>query len=185
MTPYSLAFYLNVVTSGTVLGAQPADTPDQVTKALGTDYAENSPNGSQMWRDYGLTEFFWERASAEHPWTGHHFTLQVHRLARGGGKVAGERLRSRYGRFDRRLRFEKLRRLLERRGTPLVEIPEPPVQAPYYRTYWQPASRVSVSVIRAHGEYVTPDTLRIGDVYHILAPMTPEEVDWRTSRQWS
>lgn len=30
LTPYSLAFYLNVVTSGTVLGAQPADTPEEV-----------------------------------------------------------------------------------------------------------------------------------------------------------
>ncbi|WP_327228089.1 hypothetical protein OG229_35215 [Streptomyces platensis] len=186
MTPHSLAFYLNVVTSGTLLGAPPTASPDEVTQALGTDYAENPPTDSDdphMWRDYGLAEFSWQRASADAPWTGHHFTLQVHRLARGG-KVVGETLRSRYGRFDRRLRFEKLRRLLEKRGTPLVEVPDFPSQAPYYRVYWQPTSQVSLSVIRAHGKYATPDDLRVGDVYRILAPMTPEEVEWRRSRPW-
>ncbi|MFF3414930.1 hypothetical protein ACFYW9_09550 [Streptomyces sp. NPDC002698] len=30
MTPHSLAFYLDVITSGTVLGAKPTDSPDQV-----------------------------------------------------------------------------------------------------------------------------------------------------------
>ncbi|MEU8684074.1 hypothetical protein [Streptomyces sp. NPDC048611] len=184
MTPYSLAFYLDVVTHGTVLGAPPTATPEQVTEALGTDYAENSLHPTQMWRDYGLAEFSWQRASPDRPWTGHHFTLQVHRLAGGGGKVAGERLRSRYGRFDRRLRFEKLRRLLERRGTPLVEVPEYPSQSAHYRVYWQPDSQVSVRVIRAHGRYATPDDLRVGDVYHILAPMTHGEVEWRTSHPW-
>ncbi|MFE1172942.1 hypothetical protein [Streptomyces sp. NPDC058773] len=181
MTPYSLAFYLDVVTHGTVLGASPSAGPDRVTEALGPDYAENCPNASQKWRDYGLTEFFWQRAALDEPWTGHHFTLQVHRLAHGGN-VVGDRLRSRYGRFDRRLRFDKLRRLLERRGTPLVEVPELPVQAAHYRLYWQPASQVSIRVIRAHGKYATPDSLRIGDVYHILAPMTPGEVEWHRSR---
>lgn len=65
-----------------------------------------------------------------------------------------------------------------------MEVPDFPSQAPYYRVYWQPTSQVSLSVIRAHGKYATPDDLRVGDVYHILAPMTPEEVEWRRSRPW-
>ncbi|WP_308312632.1 hypothetical protein [Streptomyces sp. ISL-11] len=170
---------MNVVTSGTVLGAKPTDTPDRVTEALGPDFAENSFHDSSMWRDYGMAEFFWHRESAEHPWTGTHFSLQVHRLADCGGKVVNGTIRDRYGRFDRRLRFEKLRRLLERRGTRLVEVPELDVQSPCYRTYWQPDSLVSVTVIGAHEEFMTPDNLRIGDVYRISGPMSPEEVEWR------
>ncbi|MGW5104826.1 hypothetical protein [Streptomyces sp. NPDC004100] len=42
MTPHSLAFYLDVITSGTFLGARPTDSPDQVTAILGADFAENS-----------------------------------------------------------------------------------------------------------------------------------------------
>ncbi|ARZ66010.1 hypothetical protein SMD11_0344 [Streptomyces albireticuli] len=182
MTPYSLAFYMDVVATGTVLGAKPTDTPDQVAEALGPDFAENSFDVHGMWRDYGLVEFFWSRASADDQWSGHHFTLQVHRLAGGGGKTVNRSVRDRYGRFDRRLRHEKLRRLLERRGTPLLEIPDPS-NAPNYRTFWQPDSLVSISVLSAHEEFLTPDDLRIGDVYSISAPTTPEEVEWRRSRR--
>ncbi|MCD9144951.1 hypothetical protein [Streptomyces albireticuli] len=182
MTPYSLAFYMDVVASGTVLGAKPTDSPDQVAKALGPDFAENSFDEHSMWRDYGMVEFFWSRASADQSWAGHHFTLQVRRLAGSGGKIVNQSIRDRYGRFDRRLRFEKLRRLLERRGTPLLEIPDPS-NAPNYRAYWQPDSQVSLSVIAAHEEFLTPGNLRIGDVYSITAPTTPEEVAWRRSRQ--
>ncbi|MFF4694178.1 hypothetical protein [Streptomyces chattanoogensis] len=182
MTPYSLAFYIDVVTSGTVLGAKPTDAPDRVTKVLGPGFAENSSGDHGMWRDYGMAEFFWDREAPGHPWTGHHFTLQVHRLAQGPGKVVNETIRARYGRFDRRLRFEKLQRLLAKRGTPLREIPEHPVQSSYYRTYWQPDSLTSLTVVAARGEYMTPDGLRIGDVLNISAPLTPEEVEWRRSR---
>lgn len=63
-----------------------------------------------------------------------------------------DELRARYGRFTPRLRFEKLRRLLERRGVPLLEIPEVPANAPYFRTFWQPDSQVTVSVIDTYGE---------------------------------
>ncbi|MBB5122100.1 hypothetical protein AF335_08650 [Streptomyces eurocidicus] len=180
MTPYSLAFYMDVVASGTVLGARPTDPPDRVDEALGREFAENSPGEYQMWRDYGMVEFFWSRASADLPWAGHHFTLQVHRLARAGGKTVDQSIRDRYGRFDRRLRFEKLRRLLARRGAPLLEIPDP-ANSPNYRTYWQPDSLVSLSVIGAREEFLTPDGLRIGDVYSITPPTTPEEVEWRRS----
>ncbi|MEV8314859.1 hypothetical protein AB0Q95_11855 [Streptomyces sp. NPDC059900] len=182
MTPYSLAFYVDVVTTGTVLGAGPAASPDDVTEVLGTGFAENVFGGRSMCRDYGLAEFFWDRASADHPWSGHHFTLQVHRLAHRQRTLVNEELRARYGRFTPRLRFGKLRRLLDRRGVPLVEIPELPANAPYFRTFWQPDSRVAVSVIATCGEYSTPDRLRVGDVYGIQAPMTAGEVERRAAR---
>lgn len=77
MTPHSLAFYVDVVTTGTVLGVGPEASPDRVTAVLGPDFAENAFGAGSMFRDYGLAEFFWDRPSAEQPWSGHHFTLQV------------------------------------------------------------------------------------------------------------
>ncbi|OEJ62188.1 hypothetical protein BGM19_33345 [Streptomyces agglomeratus] len=179
MTPHSLAFYMDVVTTGTVLGVRPTDSPGRVTEVLGPDFSQNSFDDQSMFRDYGLAEFFWHRARADHSWSGHHFTLQVHRLAPRGGSLVNEALRARYGRFTPRVRFEKLRRLLHRRGVPLPEIPEIPGNAPYYRTFWQPDSQVAVSVIGTYGEYRTPDKLRVGDVYSIQAPVTAAEVEWR------
>ncbi|MFI6763922.1 hypothetical protein [Streptomyces sp. NPDC050355] len=174
MTPYSLAFYMDVVTTGTVLGVRPTDSPDRVTEVLGSDFGENRFGDTAMCRDYGLAEFHWYRADAESPWSGHHFTVHVHRLGYRchTKELVDGVLRDRYGRFAPRLRFQKLQRLLERRGVPLREIPEYPANAPYYRKFWQPDSRVAVSVIGTYGEYSTPDALRVGDVYSIQAPVS-------------
>lgn len=182
MTPYSLAFYVDVVTTGALLGAGPSASPDHVTEALGRDFAENSFGDHSMCRDYGLAEFYWDRVCAEQPWSGHHFTLQVHRLAYRDRTLVNGTLRARYGRFTPRLRFGKLRRLLDRRGVPLLEVPQIPANAPYFRTFWQPGSMVAVNVIGTYGTYSTPDNLRVGDVYSIQAPMTAEEVEWRKAR---
>ncbi|MFE0632711.1 hypothetical protein ACFW3D_37875 [Streptomyces sp. NPDC058864] len=182
MTPYSLAFYMDVITTGTVLGLGPADSPDRVTAALGPDFAENAFGDLSMCRDYGLAEFYWLRDSADRPWTGHHFSLQVHRLAFRDRTLVNDVLRARYGRFTPRLRFEKLRRLLERRGVPLLEIPEIPANAPYFRTFWQPGSLAAVSVVGTYDRYSTPDDLRVGDVYKVHAPVSAEEVEWRRAR---
>ncbi len=182
MTPHSLAFYVDVVTTGTLLGVGFTDSPEHVTEALGSDFAEDTFGNHSMCRDYGLAEFYWDRASAHHPWSGHHFTLQVHRLAYRDRTLVNNTLRARYGRFTPRLRFEKLQRLLVRRGVPLWEIPEVPASAPYFRTFWQPDSQVAVSVIGTYGEYSTPDNLRVGDVYSVQAPVTAEEVEWRRAQ---
>ncbi|MFF3722588.1 hypothetical protein ACFYYM_09485 [Streptomyces erythrochromogenes] len=169
MTPYSLAFYLDAVTTGTVLGLRPGDSPERVEEVLGTEYGENGGRGT-MWRDYGLVEFHWHRSHAADPWSGHHVGLQVHRLAHRDRALAGSVLRARYGRFAPRLRFDKLHRLLERRGAPLVHVPEAAPNAPYFRTYEHPASRATVTVIGTYGEYSTPRNLRPGDVYAIHLP---------------
>lgn len=182
MTPHSLAFYVDVVTTGTMLGVGPADSPDRVTEVLGPDFAENTFGSRSMCRDYGLAEFHWDRAFADRPWSGSHFTLQVHRLAYRDRTLVNDELRARYGRFTPRLRFEKLQRLLTRRGVPLLEVPESPGNAPYFRTFWQPGSHAAVSVIGTYGEYSTPANLRVGDVYSIRAPMAAAEVEWRRKR---
>ncbi|MDX2708365.1 hypothetical protein PV350_36770 [Streptomyces sp. PA03-6a] len=179
MTPYSLAFYMDVITTGTVLGVDPADSPDRVTEFLGPDFAENAFGSLSMCRDYGLVEFYWHRGAADHPWSGHHFSLQVHRLAFRDRTLVNAEMRARYGRFTPRLRFDKLRRLLDRRGVPLLEVPEIPANAPYFRTFWQPRSHVAVSVIGTYGRYSTPDNLRVGDVYKVQAPVSVEEVERR------
>lgn len=181
LTPYSLAFYLDVVTTGEVLGAGPAASPEHVTEVLGADFAENVCGRYAMFRDYGLVEFHWQRPSGGQPWSGHHFTLQVHRLAHRGRTAVSPVLRARYGRFAPRLRFGKLRRLLDRRGVPLVEIPEIPANAPSFRTFLQPASRVAVSVVGARGGYGAADRLRVGDVYSVHAPLSAAEVERRTA----
>ncbi|WP_256341493.1 hypothetical protein [Streptomyces sp. TLI_105] len=165
MTPYSLAFYLDVITSGTVLGARPTDGPDQVTAVLGTDFAENSLDGHGMWRDYGMAEFFWQRESPDQPWMGHHFTLQVHRLSSLGSGAVNPLIRERYGRFARRLRYDKPERLLARRGVRMEDVPDP--NGPAYTLHWQPDSRVPVLACRAaqgrHGRRGGGEG--IGDVY--------------------
>ncbi|MEU4204136.1 hypothetical protein [Streptomyces sp. NPDC045470] len=181
MTPYSLAFYMDVVTTGAVLGLRHTDSPERVAENLGPDFGENRFGETGLGYSYGLPEFFWERESTDALWSGHHFTLQVHRLAHRKHKSVDEVLRTRYGRFAPRLRFEKLRRLLERRGVPLLEIPDA-ANAPYYRTFWQPNSQVAVSVINCHGEFSTPGNLRVGDVYNIQAPLTADAVAWRRER---
>ncbi|MFG2329316.1 hypothetical protein ACGFMM_06795 [Streptomyces sp. NPDC048604] len=181
MTPYSLAFYLDVITSGTVLGAKPTDGPDDVTAVLGDDFAENSFDRLSMWRDYGLVEFFWQRESPDHPWVGHHFTLQVHRLPALGGSLVSAAIRERYGRFDRHLRFDKLSRLLAHRGVPLENVPDP--NGPAYSLHWQPDSQVSVMARRAHewGRHRRGGE-RIGDVYRVSSSMTAEQVAWYRER---
>ncbi|MDG4859013.1 hypothetical protein P8605_12750 [Streptomyces sp. T-3] len=176
MTPHSLAFYIDVVASGTVLGAKPTDGPDQVTAILGADFAENSFDDHSMWRDYGMAEFFWVRDTPDHPWEGHHFTLQVHRLSHGGGTIVNRAIRDRYGRFDRHLRFDKLQRLLGRRGVLLEDVPD--VNAPAFSQHWQPASKVSVMAFRAHEPWRQRQRGddRIGDVYAIYSSVSAEEV---------
>jgi len=55
----------------------------------------------------------------------------------------------RYGRFDRHLRFDKLARLLAKRGVHTENIPHP--SNPAHTLHWQPSSLVSVMVCRSPG----------------------------------
>lgn len=182
LTPHSLAFYVDVVVSGTVLGAKPTDSPDQVGAIMGSDFAENSLDDYSMWRDYGLVEFFWARESPDHPWVGHHFTLQVHRLSYGGTSLVNESIRERYGRFDRHLRFDKLQRLLANRGVRLEDVPD--ANAPAFTLHWQPASQVSVMALREREWGRSPRRGKdlVGDVHTISSSVTAEQVAWSRAR---
>lgn len=182
LTPHSLAFYVDVVTSGTVLGVRPTDRPDQVSAVLGADFAENSLSDHSMWRDYGLVEFAWVRQTPDHPWEGHHFTVQVHRLAHRDGSIVGEAIRERYGRFDRHLPFDKLRRLLAHRGVSLEDVPD--ANAPAFSLHWQPASQVSVMTLRERERARTRrhGATLVGDVWKISSSVTPEQVAWNRAR---
>ena len=71
-----LGFFIDVVTTGRILGLNAACTPEEVTDTLG-EFAENSRK-KFMWRDYGAIEFFWERASVLEPWQGMDLSIQVH-----------------------------------------------------------------------------------------------------------
>ncbi|MGW2911906.1 hypothetical protein ACWC9X_15820 [Streptomyces asoensis] len=173
---------MDVVMSGTVLGAKPTDSPDQVDAILGSDFAENSPSHHSMGRDYGLAEFFWVRESPEHPWEGHHFTLQVHRLTHYGSSIVNGAIRERYGRFDRHLRFDKLQRLLSNRGVRLEDVPD--ANAPAFTLHWQPASQVSVMAFRereGHRRRRHGNDL-VGHVHKISSSLTAEQVAWNKTR---
>ncbi|MEV7279851.1 hypothetical protein [Streptomyces sp. NPDC093111] len=168
--------------SGTVLGAKPTDSPDQVSAILGSDFVENSLAESSMWRDYGLVEFFWVRESRAHPWEGNHFSLQVHRLSYGASRIVSKAIRERYGRFDRHLRFDKLQRLLANRGACLEDVPD--ANAPAFTLHWQPASQVSVMAFRERdcGRGRRRGNDLVGDVHKISSSMTAEQVAWSRAR---
>ncbi|MGW2425789.1 hypothetical protein ACWC0C_42290 [Streptomyces sp. NPDC001709] len=173
---------MDVVMSGTVLGAKPTDSPDQVSAILSSDFAENSTDDYSMWRDYGLVEFFWVRESPDHPWEGHHFALQVHRLSNWGSSIVNKAIRERYGRFDRHLRFDKLQRLLSNRGVCLEDVPD--ANAPAFTLHWQPASQVSVMAFRER-EWGRPRRRGndlVGDVHKISSSLTAEQVVWNRAR---
>ncbi|MFD0689529.1 hypothetical protein [Actinomadura fibrosa] len=139
-----LAFAADVVTEGTVLGADRTRTPDEVTRVLGPDFGENRRD-DVMWRDYGLVEFFWERRSRHAPWTGTHFSVQVHRLDRADPGLVEEAIEKRYGVLTgARLRFDDLRASVDGRGGALREVPE---ASPGCRVYRHSGSQASVVVM--------------------------------------
>ncbi|MFD0076406.1 hypothetical protein ACFVIY_28625 [Streptomyces sp. NPDC127166] len=168
--------------SGTVLGARPTDSPDQVSAIMGSDFVENSLDDHSMWRDYGLVEFFRARESRDHAWEGHHFTLQVHRLSYRGSSLVNKSIRERYGRFDRHLRFDKLQRLLANRGVPLEDVPD--ANTPAFTLHWQPASQVSVMALRERewGRSRRLGKDLVGDVHKISSSVTTEHVAWSRAR---
>jgi hypothetical protein len=118
-----MAFFLNVIATGSVLGVDSSSSPDEVTARLGDDFGENH-NGAAMWRDYGTVEFFWERLPGSSGWQGRHFSVQVHWLSRDPRWMNAE-VRRAYGSFRRRLRFEHLAAALMEAGCRLVEVGRP------------------------------------------------------------
>ncbi|MBM0224250.1 MULTISPECIES: hypothetical protein [Micromonospora] len=161
-----LDFFVDVVVSGAVLGVGLTDSPDEVARTLGGDFAEDR-NRAVMRRDYGLVEFSWARRPGADSWQATGFTVQAHRLA---SITVTEALVHRYGPFGRQLRFTQLNAELNRLGYHLQEITD---QADAnYRRYWLAESRISLLVATTGYQ----EMIDAGDVWSISAPHPPELV---------
>ncbi|MCW3845186.1 hypothetical protein ONA70_34490 [Micromonospora yasonensis] len=160
-----LDFFVDVVVTGAVLGVGLTDSPDEVARTLGGDFAEDRGH-AVMRRDYGLVEFSWARRPGSHSWQATGFTVQAHRLA---SITVIDALVHRYGPFGRQLRFTQLNAELDRLGYHLQEITD---QADAdYRRYWLAESRISLLVATRYQGLVAA-----GDVWSISAPHPPELV---------
>lgn len=160
-----LEFLADVIRSGSVLGADWTCSPDEIAGILGADFAENLHRDG-MWRDYGVVEFFWDR-HADGSWIGSHFTVQLHRLARGGQHLGNKTIEERHGPTPSRIPWQQLKSTLDAHHVPLLEIgPDDDVIR-----WWQPESG---TIIYVAGDNPSPHSnvsiVDSGDVYAISAP---------------
>lgn len=161
-----LDFFVDVVVSGGVLGVGLTDSPDEVARRLGGDFAEDRGR-AVMRRDYGLVEFFWARRPGSDSWQATGFTVQALRLA---SIAVTDALVQRYGPFGRQLRFTQLNAELNRLGYHLQEITD---QADAdYRRYCLAESRIAL-LVATTGYLGLVDA---GDVWSISASHPPELV---------
>lgn len=149
-----IEFYADIVNYGQVLGLDWTYSPDEVEQKLGMDFGENR-QARQLVRDYGIVEFYWDRHDAAQPWQGNHFSVHLHRLARGTTQAGFPEAR--------RIPFDLLRERLAVDGALLVEVAQPSDDV---RGYWQPESTALVLVIADE----PPEGMAPGDVYAIVLP---------------
>ena len=149
-----IEFYADIVNYGQVLGLDWTYSPEEVEQKLGTDFGENR-QARQLFRDYGIVEFYWDRHDAAQPWQGNHFSVHLHRLARGTTQAGFPEAR--------RIPFDRLREQLAAEGALLVEVAQPSDDV---RGYWQPESTALVLVVAAE----PPAGMELGDVYAIVLP---------------
>ncbi|MEV0431446.1 hypothetical protein [Micromonospora sp. NPDC050495] len=161
-----LDFFVDVVVSGAVLGVGLTDSPDEVARTLGGDFAGDRGR-AVMRRDYGLVEFSWARHPGSGSWQAAGFTVQAHRLA---SITVNDALVQRYGPFGRQLRSTQLDAGLDRLGYHLQEITDRTDAD--YRRYWLAESRISL-LVATTGHQGLVDA---GDVWSISAPHPPELV---------
>jgi hypothetical protein len=122
-----LRFFVDAVLTGRILDIDATASPEEATRTLGTDYGENKDR-NVMWRDYGVVELHWDRASAAEPWSCHHISLQTHRMGDDDdpdGHPMNENVRQSYGAFTAPLRFAALLDELARQGCALTSVPRP------------------------------------------------------------
>ena len=122
-------FYVDIIATATVRGADAACSSAQVEAILGTGFVENRSK-RHMWRDYGLAEFFWEQQATGQVWRGTHFTVQAHRLTVP-------------------LLIDELKAGLQARGFPLTELPP---DGPGCRQFIQSDSGAAVLVDEGTGQ---------------------------------
>ena len=158
-----LDFFVDVLVSGAVLGVGLTDSPDNVARVLGGDFAEDR-NRAVMRRDYGLVEFSWARWPGSDSWHATGFTVQAHRLA---SITVAEAFVHRYGPFGRHLRFTRVNAELDRLGYHLQEITDQADAG--YRRYWLAESCISLLVATSgYQEFIDA-----GDVWSISDRIRP------------
>ncbi|GAA4020108.1 hypothetical protein GCM10022247_50000 [Allokutzneria multivorans] len=67
-------FLVDVITSGTVRGADAYCTPEEVAEILGTDFVVNRSRRS-LTHAYSVAEFSWTRSTPQDPWLGWTFKV--------------------------------------------------------------------------------------------------------------
>lgn len=162
-------FLVDVLASGAVLGVGVSGSPEDVTRRLGEDFTETRRRG-QLYRDYGLAEFFWERPPGGDEWHPAGFALQVHRLAHAAALPLPGRPGIVLGPGEHRVRFGDVSSGLARIGYRLEEITEGHDQ-PDWRRFWIAETEVSVTVAAAPAA-----GLEDGDVYAVHAPCRAQSV---------
>ncbi|MET7998919.1 hypothetical protein ABZU76_49440 [Amycolatopsis sp. NPDC005232] len=148
-----------------MLGADDTWPPERVVALFDGDESGVNRPRRQLWYDFGVVEFFWNRTKTGRSWSGTHFSVQAHRLAHDVAPAAA--ITRRYGPFAGAVTFAALSAELDRRAVALVARP---VVHEDLREYWHPTSCTSVFVIE--GSYYG----RPGDVYRVASPVftTPE-----------
>ncbi|SMD16143.1 hypothetical protein [Kibdelosporangium aridum] len=127
-------FFADIVETGTVLGVDADLDPSVVRRILG-DFEYDNDNGESFWWGYDIVEIFWHRRASGHGVIGSHYSVQTHRLnAR-----------------NRPLLFADLEAELTRRGVSLTPLPSKPLFEEY-QEYWQPESRMALTVHLPCGE---------------------------------
>jgi hypothetical protein len=118
-----LAFLVNVVATGSVLGVDSSHSPEEVTARPRYGLC-GQPRREVHWRDYGTVEFFWERLPGATGWRGTHFSIRGHRLRNDPGSMS-DAVRRAYGPFREGLRFEEFAMALAMAGCELAEVARP------------------------------------------------------------
>ncbi|RSM86920.1 hypothetical protein DMH04_11745 [Kibdelosporangium aridum] len=145
-------FYADIVQTGTVLGVDADLDPSVISRVLG-DFEYENDNGESFWWGYDIVEIFWHRRASGHGVIGSHFSVQTHRLSAR----------------NRPLLFADLEAELVRRGVSLTPLP----LFEDYQDYWQPESRMTLTVHVPCGEVE-----RIGSDYR----RDPAQPDWGDHR---
>ncbi|HEY8478235.1 MAG TPA: hypothetical protein VIL71_00255 [Spirillospora sp.] len=146
-----LGFFVDLVTTGTVLGLDHTSDLATVEEVLGTGRTfPVSRSGDVLVSDFGLVEFGWRRSPARGGWEVTYYGAQTHRLrwlADEGGIEPP--LLERYGPFRRLLDVGELDAAVRARGFALERVPAANPDCDEYR---QPDSGLEVVALSAPDE---------------------------------
>lgn len=160
-----LDFFVDLMTTGTVLGVDHASDLATVEEILGYGCtSEISP--SVMLSDFGLIEFGWHRGGPRDDWRVTYFGAQAHRLPwLTRENLIETALVDRYGGFRSRLDFDELRTALQARGFTLEDRPSLNDDC---AEYWEPTTRMGI-VVRSE-----PDASGWGPAGTVLKMLGPQ-----------